>query len=257
MTDGRFEKLVNLYLDKEISPSELSDLKAEIAHNLVRKQRFERMCRVHAASRKALISHSASSGVKKFLREEVATVETRHGQRARVRQAGRDDEAVANAQQVLWRTGLGFICILVAAGLLAAYAIDRTASIVRKGPDSVKQDEPLDTGSLQSRLFAFGKADAFIVATLDERRSDRISQFLILRLDHSEWAHEIPRATPDMLTMQPWQGDFSPMEIYQIERALKEFAGQMPGTSTPITLPDPGNLMILGTSDASLIMAQP
>ncbi len=59
--DDRFEDLVNLYLDKEIGRQELDELKRAIKDNLVRRQQFERACKLHQAARKALVERSGSS----------------------------------------------------------------------------------------------------------------------------------------------------------------------------------------------------
>ncbi|MEM8549550.1 MAG: hypothetical protein AAGF10_02060 [Verrucomicrobiota bacterium] len=51
MTDGRFEQLVNLYLDKEISPEEFSVLKQELARSALRRNAFKEARRLRAAER--------------------------------------------------------------------------------------------------------------------------------------------------------------------------------------------------------------
>lgn len=55
MTDRKFRKLVNLYLDKEITAKDLESLKLEIAKDPLRKFEFQRSCRIHAAERKILL----------------------------------------------------------------------------------------------------------------------------------------------------------------------------------------------------------
>jgi hypothetical protein len=61
MTEEKFTELVNLYLDKEISQTELSSLKAELARNIRRKEEFAERCRLHQAMRMALDPESAKS----------------------------------------------------------------------------------------------------------------------------------------------------------------------------------------------------
>jgi hypothetical protein len=56
MTDDVFEDLVNLYLDKEISPAQLSILKDELIRSTERKRTFESYCRMHQASHFAALS---------------------------------------------------------------------------------------------------------------------------------------------------------------------------------------------------------
>lgn len=55
MNDRKFRKLVNLYLDKEITARDLESLKLEIAGDPLRKFEFQRSCRIHAAERKILV----------------------------------------------------------------------------------------------------------------------------------------------------------------------------------------------------------
>ena len=62
MTEERFEDLINLYLDNEISRHELDELKRVIKENLVRRKQFERACQLHQAARKALVGRLAEEG---------------------------------------------------------------------------------------------------------------------------------------------------------------------------------------------------
>jgi hypothetical protein len=56
MTDDVFEDLVNLYLDKEISPAQLRILKEELLRNSDRRSTFESYCRMHQATHFAALS---------------------------------------------------------------------------------------------------------------------------------------------------------------------------------------------------------
>jgi hypothetical protein len=56
MTDDVFEDLVNLYLDKEISPAQLSILRSELGRNSSRQKTFESYCRMHQATTFAALS---------------------------------------------------------------------------------------------------------------------------------------------------------------------------------------------------------
>ncbi len=56
MTDDVFEDLVNLYLDKEISPAQLRILKEELLRNSDRRSTFEGYCRMHQATHFAALS---------------------------------------------------------------------------------------------------------------------------------------------------------------------------------------------------------
>lgn len=57
MTEGKFKKLVSLYLDKEISANELNQLKEEIASNVVRRNAFNQFCKLHLAEKRVLMSN--------------------------------------------------------------------------------------------------------------------------------------------------------------------------------------------------------
>ncbi|MCZ6673088.1 MAG: hypothetical protein O7C75_09120 [Verrucomicrobia bacterium] len=56
MTDDVFEDLVNLYLDKEINPAQLSILRGELDRNSNRRKTFESYCRMHQATHFAALS---------------------------------------------------------------------------------------------------------------------------------------------------------------------------------------------------------
>lgn len=58
MTDDVFEDLVNLYLDKEINPTQLTILKDELGRSSNRQRTFESYCRMHQASHFAALSMS-------------------------------------------------------------------------------------------------------------------------------------------------------------------------------------------------------
>ncbi|MFP4069679.1 MAG: anti-sigma factor family protein [Opitutales bacterium] len=62
MTDDRFRELVNLYLDKEISAGERSQLKTELASSESRRAEFEELRRLHRAMMLALGSSLDASG---------------------------------------------------------------------------------------------------------------------------------------------------------------------------------------------------
>ncbi|WP_309400368.1 hypothetical protein [Cerasicoccus maritimus] len=53
MTEGRFKELVNLYLDREISPRDFQLLRSELSQ-AERKKQFEALRRIHNAEKQAL-----------------------------------------------------------------------------------------------------------------------------------------------------------------------------------------------------------
>ncbi len=58
MTNEVFEDLVNLYLDKEISASQLRILKEELSRDTAKHRIFEDYCRMHQASHFAILSEN-------------------------------------------------------------------------------------------------------------------------------------------------------------------------------------------------------
>jgi hypothetical protein len=51
MRDARFIELVNLYIDRQISPAEAAELEAEIQSNPRRRQTYLQYCRLHRATK--------------------------------------------------------------------------------------------------------------------------------------------------------------------------------------------------------------
>lgn len=236
MTDSRFEKLVNLYLDKEISPKELSDLKAEIAHNLVKRQKFERTCRVHAASRKALIGHASKSGISSFLHDEITTIEARRGERSRLRKAGTPDDAIKQAKTLLTRTVCASLIIMLCAGLFAAYVIEKASERIRHAAQPEEMPGKLDTFSLVSRQGSLGQAGGFIVEATDADRQ-RISQFFVLKVSSFETEPNVAHQGFGVESLIHWSETASPMELHQLESALQRAGYQLPGTSASVVFP--------------------
>lgn len=60
MTESKFKKLVNLYIDKEISAHELTLLKQAIAASAARRNEFNQFLKIHLAERQALLACSAA-----------------------------------------------------------------------------------------------------------------------------------------------------------------------------------------------------
>lgn len=60
MKDTRFIELVNLYIDRQISPEETAELEAEIQRNPLRRRTYQDYCRMHHATR--LVHDSFRSG---------------------------------------------------------------------------------------------------------------------------------------------------------------------------------------------------
>lgn len=61
MTDERFKELLNLFLDRELSPDEMKLLESEIARSESRRKEFEAACRLHHAMTCALTAEVAEN----------------------------------------------------------------------------------------------------------------------------------------------------------------------------------------------------
>lgn len=62
MNDTRFIELVNLYVDRQISPAEQAELELEIQSNPRRRQVYLQYCRMHRASKLVYESFRAQAG---------------------------------------------------------------------------------------------------------------------------------------------------------------------------------------------------
>ncbi len=62
MNDTRFIELVNLYVDRQISPAEQAELELEIRSNPRRRQVYLQYCRMHRASKLVYESFRAQAG---------------------------------------------------------------------------------------------------------------------------------------------------------------------------------------------------
>lgn len=62
MKDTRFTELVNLYIDRQISPAETAELEAEIQSNPRRRQTYLQYCRLHRATKLVYESFRAHGG---------------------------------------------------------------------------------------------------------------------------------------------------------------------------------------------------
>lgn len=83
MTEEKYTELVNLYLDKEISQTELLGLKAELARNSKRNEEFAERCRLHQAMRMALDPESAKRGRSRQRSRTSGRSSQRHSSRSR------------------------------------------------------------------------------------------------------------------------------------------------------------------------------
>jgi anti-sigma factor RsiW len=61
MKDARFIELVNLYIDRQISPAETAELEAELQANARRRQIYQQYCRMHRATKLVYESFRANA----------------------------------------------------------------------------------------------------------------------------------------------------------------------------------------------------
>lgn len=61
MKDARFTELVNLYIDRQISPDEAAELEAEIGANSRRRQMYRQYCQMHRATKLVYESFRANA----------------------------------------------------------------------------------------------------------------------------------------------------------------------------------------------------
>lgn len=63
MKDARFVTLINLYIDRQISPAEAAELEAEINASPRRRQAYQGYCRMHCATRLVYESFRSEAGL--------------------------------------------------------------------------------------------------------------------------------------------------------------------------------------------------
>ena len=108
MTEQTFSELVNLYLDKEMSPEDLEALKAELQSNPERKDEFKERCRLHQAMRLAMREPQVSSRKGSAIRSSRLGGSTRSRSRSGSRQkqsaSKRSSRKVSNSDSLLKRS---------------------------------------------------------------------------------------------------------------------------------------------------------
>jgi len=232
MTDNRFVKLVNLYLDKEIDPAGLSELKAEIDKNPEHRKSFEHLCRMHAASRKALIGQSSQSGVNQFLRKEVSEVQSKCDQRSRLEHRLTPEAAEAKARKLLATTVAASLFILLAASVTAAYLIDRAAERVSLQAEMATLPDDIDSIDL-SALQLPGEFASFMEQEYAEN-GNRITEVLVVKLKSQPLTGGTMTHTVAFPIGVAGVRNLSIMELHQRDTYLKRCQYQLPGTSTPV-----------------------
>lgn len=87
MKDTRFIELVNLYIDRQLSPAEATELETEIRDNPRRRQVYQQYCRMHRATTlvyESFHAHAGQQGAQTARRPAtIARLENRQRRRAR------------------------------------------------------------------------------------------------------------------------------------------------------------------------------
>lgn len=115
MKDTRFIELVNLYIDRQISPDEAAELELEIQSNARRREVYHDYCRMHRATKLVYESFRAQAG------EDSSRANYQPGSIARI-------QARARQRRARW---------MYAAGGLAAAACVAFVFMVGRGPSPV------------------------------------------------------------------------------------------------------------------------
>ena len=206
MTEEKFTELVNLYLDKEISQTELSDLKAELARNSKRKEEFAERCRLHYAMRMALDPDSAKSGSS--------------GQRSQgVRPVALDtrvDERVDVAHQGVgiprWILGSGLAASLLVGFFVVPMAFqDKSGEAIGIDTEELVEADPLDE---------IGRRELLRFANIQEQRAENrraslAAKFRLMGLQPELTPREKRLRTVSLAALEPKDSQPSQAELLE------------------------------------------
>lgn len=159
MTEEKFTELINLYLDKEISQKELTDLKAELARDSNRKAEFSERCRLHQAMRMALNPESTKRSRSRHRSRFSNKSSQRHASRSPSRNrskrgravglsAGMDESAYRRHSRLGlpgWALGSGLAASILFLFIVVPTAFkEKPAEIVGLGTVGLVEGDPLD-----------------------------------------------------------------------------------------------------------------
>jgi len=182
MTEEKFTELVNLYLDKEISDSELAELKAELAANAERKAEFRERCRLHQAMRLALnpqaSSRRSTSGRTRSSKSRRSSAAS--GARSdapRVRRRASSGAMVSTRVEAHEETHASFPRWILGSGLAACFVLgfvllppvfrDTTSVASQPALEGVEADELVEEDPLDN----IGRAELRRFASIQEQRA--------------------------------------------------------------------------------------
>lgn len=124
MKDARFTELVNLYIDRQISPDETAELEAELQSSPRRRQIYQQYCRMHRATK--LVYESFRTPVDQGA-EAPAGSST----------IARFENRKRAAQRLRWAYGLGGL----AAAACVAFALVRSGTFPSNRTQALVQDQ--------------------------------------------------------------------------------------------------------------------
>lgn len=217
MTDGRFEQLVNLYLDKEISPEGFAALKKELAESAERRRTFQQCRNLRAAENRIICGSYVPDPADDIMPEP----SRRQKLFAYVTQIGGMAAAVA--------LSVGAFIYVTKSDSDQLDTISQDASQLRGQMDVRHIIVVMDAApsrELMQRLMEQQNTHA-VVAT---RIGDRGQNWVVTPI-----SYEAPPANPlqPLVNAQP----VSIEELAMRVRCLREMQ-ELPGTSATVSLPD-------------------
>lgn len=254
MTHSKFKKLVNLYLDKEITSRDLQLLKETIRVNLVLQNEFKRMCKMHAAERKALVEHAQKSGIRRVLHEDMRSVEvsgyssdpdakTTKGSRIRRRTLKEREKEKRNFFIFQFGSLAAMICLLLVGSYF--YMVQKEqAATARHMPLVDGQELPLRNFQLALETMESPASDFLLI--MDEGNGGLTNRMLIASAEGTPLFYLSP-VDPDASAplpagelarfLQAVRLDFPTLSEYAAAKRSSMFSPmELPGTSAPASI---------------------
>lgn len=125
MKDARFTELVNLYVDRQISPDEAAELEAELQSNPRRRQVYQQYCRMHRATKLVYESFRAHADQGTAAPTGPSTI-------------ARFESRKRAAQRSRWMYGFGSL----AAAACVAFAVVRSGTFQKSGETLTQNELP-------------------------------------------------------------------------------------------------------------------
>lgn len=246
MTETKFTELVNLYLDKEISQKELSELKAELARDPKRKAEFAERCRLHQAMRIALDPQAAQRCRSRRRSRSSTRARQRHSERSGARSSRakdfkavdlntRIDDRVEVAQQAQgaprWFLGTGLAASLLVGVMVLPMALqEETEEDSGFAAEELVEKDPLDEiGRSELRRFA-----SIQEQRAENQRASLAAKFRLMGLQPELTPREKELRTVSLAAIQPKSTQPSHAEL------LEKVKNMTPIPEPRILSQDPG-----------------